>query len=233
MEETTRMSIKSKVLATMATLTLVGGLGVTGELAANAATPSCGKHCIDIFSYEFGTHHSPNYVLDVLKGSAKVGAPIILYRTSNYDAAEDFTVSYQGTVADFYAAGLVTASFDLHYSHFHAFEFQYSPNGVDSGLCAGVGTTAVTNTPVVLEPCGESAKTVWVTDSYDTITGHYVPLINGSDTNFSHPYVLHYPGNAYPTNTPRPELNTYPLQKYSNGAVYNNEDWGADYGVLK
>jgi hypothetical protein len=227
------MSIKSKLLAAAATLTLVGGLGASGELAANAATPSCGHSCIDIFSNEFGTHHSPNFVLDVSKGTARVGQSIILYRTSNSDAAEDFTVAYQGTVADFYAAGLVSASLDLHYSHFAAFEFQYSPNGVDSGLCAGVGTTAVNGTPVVLVPCGATAKSVWVVDSYDTITGHYVPLINGSDTNFSHPYVLHYPGNSFPTDSPRPKLNTYTLQKYSNGSVYNNEQWGADFGILK
>jgi hypothetical protein len=227
------MSIKTKVLAAAATLTLVGSLGATGELAANAATPSCGHHCIDIFSNEFGTHHSPNFVLDVLRQGAKVGQPIILYRTSNSDPAEDFTVSYQGTVADFYAAGLVSASLDLHYSHLYAFEFQYSPNGVNSGLCIGVGSTAANATPVALEPCGASAKTVWVVDSYNSITGHYVPLINGSDTNFSHPYVLHYPGNSYPTDSPRPQLNTYTLQQYSNGTVFNNEQWGADYGILK
>ncbi len=227
------MSIKSKLLAAAATLTLVGGLGASGELAANAATPSCGSHCIDIFSNEFGTHHTPNFVLDVSKGTARVGQAVILYRASNSDAAEDFTVAYQGTVADFYAAGLVSASLDLHYSHFAAFEFQYSPHGVDSGLCAGVASTAANGTPVVLVPCGSTAKSVWVVDSYDTITGHYVPLINGSDTNFSHPYVLHYPGNAYPTDTPRPQLNTYELQKYSNNTVYDNELWGANYGVLK
>ena len=227
------MSIKSKILAAAATLTLVGGLGVTGELAANAATPSCGNHCIDIFSNEFGTHHSPNFVLDVLRQGARVGQPIILYRTSNSDPAEDFTVSYQGTVADFYAAKLVSASLDLHYSHLYAFEFQYSPNGVNSGLCMGVGSTAANATPVALEPCGASAKTVWVVDSYNSITGHYVPLINGSDTSFSHPYVLHYPGNSYPTDSPRPQLNTYTLQQYSNGTVFNNEQWGADYGILK
>ena len=58
------------------------------------------------------------------------------------------------------------------------------------------------------------------------MTEGYLPLINGSDTNFSHPYVLHYPGNGYPTDMPRPALNTYMLQKYSTGAVYNNEVWG-------
>ena len=227
------MSVKSKVLAAAATLTMVGGLGAAGALSASAATPSCGNSCIDIFSYEFGHHASPNFVLDVYRGTTKAGTPVILYRSANNDAAEDFTVSFQGTVNDFYEAGLVSSALDLHYSHFAAYEFEYTPNGTDSGMCVGVGSTAANQTPVALEPCGQSSKTVWVVDSYDTIRGGYVPLINGSDTNFSHPYVLHYPGNGYPTDTPRPRLNTYELQKYSNGTVYNNELWGADYGVLR
>ncbi len=227
------MSMKNKVLAAAATLTMVGGLSAVGALSASAATPSCGHSCIDIFSREFGTHHHPAFVLDVWRGTAKAGTPVILYRTSNNDAAEDFTVSFQGTVNDFYQAGLVSSALNLHYSHLRAFEFEYSPNGVNSGLCVGVGSTAANLTPVALEPCGSSSKSVWVVDSFDTIRGGYVPLINGSDTNFSHPYVLHYPGNGYPTDTPRPQLNTYELQKYSNGAVYNNEQWGADFGVLR
>src|ERR1700678_792919 len=221
------MSIKSKVLAAAATLTLVGGLGAAGALSASAATPSCGHNCIDVFSHEFGTHHTPAYVLDVLRQGAKGGQPIILYRTSNSDPAEDFTISYQGTVADFYAAGLVTASLDLHYAKFYAYEIQYSPDGVNSGLCVGTASTAQNGTNVVLEPCGASSKTVWVVDSYDTIKGGYVPLINGSDTNFSDPYVLNYPGNAYPTDMPRPQLTTGNLSKYSDGTVYSNQMWSA------
>ncbi len=226
------MSIKSKVLAAAATLTLVGGLGAAGALSANAATPSCGHDCIDIFSHEFGTHHNPAFVLDVWRQAAKVGQPIILYRTSNTDKAEDFTISFQGTVADFFAAGLVSSALDLHYSADWAYEIEYSPNGVNSNLCVGVGTTAANLTPVSLQPCGVSAKTVWVVDSSNTIKGFYVPLINGSDTNFSHPYVLHYPGNGYPTDVPRPQLNTYTLQTYSNGTVFDNEMWGANFGIL-
>jgi hypothetical protein len=227
------MSVKRKILAAAATLTMAGGLSAAGALSASAATPSCGHSCIDIFSYEFGHHSSPNFVLDVYRGTTRAGTPIILYRSANNDAAEDFTVSFQGTVNDFYQAGLVSSALNLHYSHFAAFEFEYSPNGADSGLCVGVGSTAGNQTPVALEPCGQSSKTVWVVDSYDTIRGGYVPLINGSDTNFSHPYVLHYPGNGYPTDLPRPQLNTYELQKYSNNSVYDNELWGANYGVLR
>ena len=41
------------------------------------------------------------------------------------------------------------------------------------------------------------------------------------------------PKNGHPTDTPRPQLNTYQLQKYSNGTVFDNELWGANFGVLR
>src|SRR5208282_5781579 len=80
-EEQPPMSIKSKVLAAAATLTLVGGVGMAGALtagSASAATPSCGGSCVDIFSQQFGTHHTLNDVVDVLRQGEKVGQPIIL-----------------------------------------------------------------------------------------------------------------------------------------------------------
>jgi hypothetical protein len=227
------MSMKIKILAAAATLTMVGGLSTVGMLTANAATPSCGHSCIDIFLKKFGSHRSPNFVLDVFRQSARVGQPIILFRASNSDPAEDFTVAFQGTVHDLFVAGLVSAALNLHFSHNAAFEFEYSPNGVGSNLCVGVGSTAANGTPVSLQPCGVFARTVWVVDSRDSIRGFFVPLINGSDTNFSHPFVLHYPGNAEPTDIPRPQLNTFNLQKFSNGVVFNNELWGANFGVLR
>ena len=207
------MSIKSKVIAATATLTLVGGMGAMSTLTAHAATPSCGNFCVDIFSRDFGTHASPNFALDTLRQGEKVGQPQILFRTANFDPALDYTFSYQGLVSDFFAAGLVSAAVNLHYgggatlipAHTNAagvavaavpfpddaaFEVQYSPYGVDSGLCAGVAATAVSGEKVTLQPCGVSAKTVWIVDSQDTVGHGYVPLINGSDTNFSQPFVL-------------------------------------------
>ena len=101
------MSIKSKVFATAATLPMVGGVGTAGVLGtavtANAATPSCGSTCVDIFSQEFGHHNVPNFILDVYQQHIRIGQPIILYRSSNNDSAEDFRLEFQGTVADFYA----------------------------------------------------------------------------------------------------------------------------------
>jgi len=257
------MSIKSKVLAAAATLTLVGGVGMAGALSAgtaSAATPSCGGSCIDIFSHQFGTHRTPNYVVDVLRQGEKVGQPIVLFRTANFDPAEDWTVSFQGTTADFFAAGLVGAAVALHYGciatvnfpdcygldiavNDPAFEIEYAPYGVDSGLCLGVASTAVEEEGVTLQPCGVSAKTVWIADIFDspsTLFNGYIPLINGSDTNFSQPFVLTYPASGYPTNMPRPQLQVDNITGFSQGfppgpelgTVQDNQLWGADFGVL-
>jgi len=241
------MSIKSKVFAAAATLTLVGGVGAVGASAAHAATPSAGPSAIDIFSRDFGTHAHPNFTLDTLRQGEKVGQPQILFRTANFDPALDYTVSYQGLVSDFFAAGLVSAEVDLHYGggatlgkgtfpDDAAFEVQYDPYGVDSGLCAGVAATAVSGEKVTLQPCGVSSKTLWIVDSADTIRGGYVPLINGSDTNFSQPFVLTYPSSGYPTDKPRLQLETENLSGFSQGfpkgielgTVDDNQLWGAE-----
>jgi hypothetical protein len=215
------MSIKKKVFAVAATMTIVGGVSAVGLLPAVASTPSCGGNCITSFPEEFG----PPFVLDVLRQGEKVGQPIILFRASDSDPAEDFTFYEQGTVDDFNKAGLVSNALALQYGTDEAYELEYAPYGVDSGLCMGVSSTAGDGTPVALEPCGASSKTVWVADGADGGKGYY-PAINGSDTNFSHPFVLHYPGNGYPTDMPRPQLTTWTLQEYSDGTVYENELWG-------
>jgi hypothetical protein len=243
------MGLKSKVFAAAATLTLVGGVSTVGMLSAAAATPSCGNTCIDIFSREFGTHRTPNFVLDVWRQGAKVGQPIILFRTSNTDPAEDINASFQGFVSDFFAAGLVSSAVNLHYGGGAAgfpddvaFELEYTPFGVGSGLCVGVASTAAQGTKVSLQPCGASSKTVWIVDTGDsaTINRGYVPLVNGSDTNFSHPFVLTYPKNGFPTDKPRPQLITQNLTGFTGnflvpvlGTVNDNQLWGADFGVLR
>ena len=258
------MSIKSKVLAAATTLTLVGGVGMAGALTAgtaSAATPSCGPSCINLFSHQFGNFASPNYTVDVLRQGEKTGQPIILFRQSNSDPALDWTVAFQGNVSDFFAAGLVSAAVNLHYGcasinnvctgsgltvfpNDPAFENEYAPFGVDSGLCLGVAATAFNDEGVTLQPCGVSSKTVWILDTYDqfsfrTALQDGVPLINGSDTNFSQPFVLTYPNQGFPTDLPRPQLVVTNLTGFSQGtggpevnSVNSNQLWGATFGVL-
>jgi hypothetical protein len=263
------MFIKSKVFAAAAAMTLVGGAGAAGAFTIGMA----------------GDYPQPNFLLDVLHQSEKAGQPVILFRTSNTDPAEDFTIADEGLVSDFNAAGLVSSALDLHYGGAgcedydtatatcitfypddEAYEIEYAPFGVDSGLCMGTAATAVNGTEVSLQPCGATARTTWITDAADAIgitpppsetptpsptdtdlvTGPsivspaivpaaadnpFFPLINGSGTNFSHPAVLSYPQNAFPTDMPRPQLTTQALQIDSSGTVNTNQMWGVDGGA--
>ena len=171
------MSFKSKAalaIATAAAATFTAGIGVA--TSASAATPSCGHDCIDVFSRMFGTHRTPAFVIDVKQQSAKAGQPIILWRTSNTDPAEDFSAEDSGNVSDFYAAGMVSSALALHYgctpgttiagpngpiqcsatsTDDPAFEAEYAPYGRDSGFCVGVAATATAKEGVTLQPCGE------------------------------------------------------------------------------
>ena len=275
------MSIKGRVLAAVAVLATVGvgPAGVPGAAAtAHAATPSCGHACVDILSPEFGHHHSPNFLLDVYHARTSIGQPIILYRASTNDPAEDFRPEFQGTVLDFYRAGRVSAAFAQHYgcvparqaglgdfSHcvycawalktaardYHcygigkaindpAFEIEYAPDGVDTGLCAGVARAATQAEGVTLQECGASSATVWAIDlhdqSFESLVREYVPLINGSDANFLNPFVLTYPFAGYPLDKPHPQLQVDYLSGYETGfppivyfpSVDPVQLWGAD-----
>lgn len=251
------LSVKKLTAAASAAALILGaGISVAATGTANAVTPSCGHDCVALFSHNFGTFPNPNFVLDVYKQGQKVGQPIILFRTSNTDPAEDFTVSAQGTVNDFFNAGLVSAAVNLHYGcvvtsthsctqpdgtvfrNLEAWELEYAPFGADTGLCTGVASTAVSGEGVTLQPCGVSAKTVWIVDTLDSPFSFSVPLISASDTNFSHPFVATYPASSFPTDKPRPQLFTSNLTGESNGAgpvlgtVDDNQMWAIDTGVL-
>jgi hypothetical protein len=256
------MSIKSKVLAAAATLTLVGGVGTAGALttagSAAAATPSCGPSCINTFNEDFappnltgGASSGPSSPVDVFRQGEHVGQPIILFRSSNSDPALDFETSFQGQTSVLcLIVGLLSINTCLHYGGLdggfdtQAFESEYAPFGVNSGLCVGVAATAFQGEGVTLQPCGVSGKTIWILDTNENPFSHPigVPLINGSNTNFSHPFVLTYPANANPTDKPRPQLTVTNLTGFTNGAfpfpipvistVETNQLWVFSFGEL-
>jgi hypothetical protein len=107
----------------------------------------------------------------------------------------------------------------LHYPFFQVFEMEWSPNGNASGLCAGVAVAGVNGENVTLQPCGASAKTVWIADRDNSTLGtdcrnpvippvsagdpsvNFCPWVNGGDTNFSNPLVATLDtGTSNPTN---------------------------------
>jgi hypothetical protein len=207
----------------VAAVTIAGGLGAAVAPTASAATPSCGSSCINLFASSYGSA----FVLDVLNQSPNVGQEIILAPASNSNPGEDFTPAFQGLVSDFIAAGLVSPGLSGYDSN-SVYEFEYAPYGVDSGLCVGVGATPAKHTPVSLQPCGVSAKTVWIWNSDKPITssGNYASLINGAtETSFSNPYSLTdlKPGGDR-------QLFTWTLQ--TCGVININQLWGATFGVL-
>jgi hypothetical protein len=268
------MRLKSKhILAGLAAAGLLAGAMAGAATSANAATPSCGSGCTDLFSHQFGDFADPAFVMDSFKQGDVTGTPVILFRTSNSDPAEDFTVDQQGLTSEFLAAGLVSSALALHYGctdivfgacapsaanpvdtgagyDFEAYEFMYSPFGVQTGLCTGVAVTAAAGTKVTLQPCGLSGKTIWIAAdtehyykkgnpnakppvpavSYNFGTGlqnFAQPLVNGSDTNFSQPFGLTYPNSSYPTDTPRPQLYTANLLGFSLGFTSGDPDPGS------
>src|ERR1700677_4330462 len=100
-----------KTLIAAAALVLAGGAATLAAPMASAATPSCGASCVNIWNADFGA----KFFMDV-KGQARtVGTPIILFTESNTDPALDFTYSNQGTVQEFWEAGLVGSAVALHY----------------------------------------------------------------------------------------------------------------------
>src|SRR5512133_1431049 len=54
------MSVKRRVLAVAATLTIAAGVITVGTISASAATPACDGGCISIFSREVGSYAQPN-----------------------------------------------------------------------------------------------------------------------------------------------------------------------------
>jgi len=125
-----------------------------------------------------------------------------------------------------------------------AFEIEYTPDGVDTGLCAGVARTATQAEGVTLQECGASPETVWAIDLYDqpfeSLVLAFVPLINGSGANFSQrfaePFALTYPFVGFPLDKPRPQLQVDWLSGYNTGvppilnisSVDVVQIWGAD-----
>ena len=191
------MSIKRTVLAAAATLTVAGGLGTVGALPATAATPQCGPHCIQVFSAKFGTSADPGFVETVFQGVGTVGQPTIVAPPSSTDPAGDLIVPRAGLVSAFFAAGLVSAAVNQHYGSELAVQIEFAPLGQPTGLCSALATTAYQNEGLTLQPCSTPGTTVWIVDRADSPgpPSAPFPIVNGSTTDFTHPFAMIIHGN--------------------------------------
>ncbi len=203
-------------------MALATGASAAVGMPASAATPSCGPLCLDLYNTSIGS----SYILDSLGQCDGTGTPVILDPAQNTQPGEDFTVDNEGTVTDFYIAGLVSAALGLNYGPDTAEEIEYTPFGAPTGECVGVSGTPTTGTLVSLQPCGVSGKTIWIVDSLPSPTGPYA-LINGADTAFPDPYTLTYPASQ-PSSA---QLDTAPLET-SSGSPVPAQDWDGEAGVV-
>jgi hypothetical protein len=225
------MPVKRAIVAVAATLAVAVGATMAAALPATAETPSCGSGCVELYGgLPATTLNNPSFLIDSYKQGQATGTPIVQFRISNVDPSEDFTVSDQALVSAFYAQNLVSAAVDQAYGDDAAYEVEFSPFGAPTGQCVGVAATATAGEHVTLQPCGVSSRTLWIADSSASITDSFVPLINGSTSDTSDPFVLTYPAGASPLDTPRPVLEVDNLQENS-GQVPASQLWSALGGI--
>jgi hypothetical protein len=217
------MSIRTRLFTVTAALLVALSAGAA---PAGAATPACGATCLDLSSAAFGSATNPPFVLADAPKLETVNQPLTLAKASNTNQGEDFLLSFQGVVSDFVAAGLMAQQMLGPYGNLQAFEFEYSPFGLQTGLCVGVPTTPANGTRVELEPCGVTVKTVWIRDTNAPVAPPDVPFIQGAtSSNFLDPEVLTTPLPGQP-------LTTSALRITSNGSFSSNQMWGEKLGVL-
>ena len=222
------MSIKGKVLAAAAVLTLAGGLSAAGTVAASAATPQCANNCLTPKSAAF-----PRFVETVLFGIPLRGVPTIVSPAVGWNPGEDFTLPTGTPVnaAYYYARGMVSAAVASQYGGkgYAAVQIEYAPYGHPTGLCSGIAATAYQDEALSLQPCTTPDTTVWILDFKDSqIKGDY-SIINASTTDFTHPFVMTILGN------PAHQLYTPIILQHltgNPGSVPANELWTTASGTL-
>ena len=230
-----RMSIKSKMLAAAATLTIVGAVIALDTLPASAATPACGSQCGSIFSRELGTYAQPSVVEGVLQGVANVGQPVILKQASGSDPSEDI-IPHRGLVSAFYAAGMVSADVNKHYGNLLGVQQEYAPYGVGTGLCVGLASIAYQNEGLTLQPCSIPGRTVWIIDTPDspaTAATGYFPIVNASTTKFERPFAMDLPQDEVASDQQTLQIHVRHLKFLTHEKTLpDSQLWGFHPGVL-
>jgi hypothetical protein len=230
------MSIKSKALAAAAVLALAGGLSVAETAAASAATPQCGPNCVEVYSAKYATPASLGFVETVFLGIPLRGVPTEVRPASGSNPAEDLIVPAGGLVpvSQFYAEGMVSAAVEAHYGGEPAAQIEYAPYGHPTGLCTAVAVTAYQNEHLSLQPCSAPGTTVWIIDVNDSPatasqTPSHFPIVNGSDTDFVHPFAMTILGN--PAHRPFTPIILQHLIG-NPASVPANQLWGANHGIV-
>jgi hypothetical protein len=230
--------IKRKVMAAVATLTIVCCVSAAATGVASAASPQCGDACISVFSSELGSYDQLNFVEAVLgDGGAKIGQPVGLKEANKFDPTQDIMPDAPdpgpgiATVSDFYTAGMVSAEANRHYGHLLAVQQEYAPLGIETDLCVGLASVKQ-NEGLTLQPCTD-ATTVWVVHTDLAIPPGYFPIVNAATTDFRRPFAMHLPRNEVASGRPL-QMQARRLQFLTGEKTLRARQlWGAVFGELK
>jgi hypothetical protein len=229
------LSIKRKVLAAVAALTIVCGVSAAATGAASAASPQCAEHCISVFSSELGTYDQLNFVEAVLgDGEARIGQPVGLKQANKFDPTQDIKPDApvpMATVSDFFAAGMVSAEANRHYGHLPAVQQRYAPFGMDTELCVGLASVKQ-NEGLTLQQCSVPGTSVWVVREDLAIPPGYFPIVNAATTDFRRPFAMHLPRNEVASGRPL-QMQARRLQFLTADKMLRARQlWGAWFGEL-
>jgi hypothetical protein len=229
------LPIKRKVLAAVATLTIVCGVSAAATGVASAASPQCAERCISVFSSELGSYDQLNFVEAVLgDGGARIGQPVGLKRADKFDPTQDIKPDApfpKATVADFFAAGMVSAEANQHYGHLQAVQQKYAPFNIDTDLCVGLASVKQ-NEGLTLQPCNVPGTTVWVVQMDLATPSGYFPIVNAATTDFRRPFSMHLPRNEVASGKPL-QMQARHLQFLTDDKTLRAQQlWGAWPGEL-
>ncbi len=212
------MSVTGKAALGLAALALAGGAGLATASPVGAATATCGTGCMTLFNQDFGN----GYVAAVAGGIPVIGTTVRL-SVAAASRAEDFQLTDKGNTADLAAEGLVSPVVGTLFGRDEAYEFQFTPKGVASGLCLGLAGAAHEGGRVTLRRCGVNSRTIWVGDQADQ-SGRFEPFVPGSDTDSTSGLVL--------TGSATGRALTVSQVSVSDGIIASDQMWQAIYGPL-
>ena len=159
--------------------------------------------------------------------------PVGLAPVSGPNPSQDFKpgrATSGGTVADFYADGLVSAEANSHYGQLNAVQQKYAPFGVETGLCVGVARVAQ-GEGLALEPCDVPGTTVWIVYPAPMgTTPGYFPIVNAATDDFTRPFAMHLPRDEVASGKPL-QMQLRRLQyRTRDKTLPARELWGAAFG---
>ena len=155
------------------------------------------------------------------------GVPTIVHQSSGSDPAEDLIIP----LATRHRVHVVRRGHGVgrggaHYGSDSAVQIEYAPYGNPTGLCTAVAVTAYQDEALSLQPCSAPGTTVWIMDLpiHPRPRRRHFPIVNGSDTDFVHPFAMTILGN--PAHQPFTPIILQHLMGNPT-SVPANELWGA------